>query len=322
MLDDLRVRCLAVTLAACAAVVAAGATPAHAIAHGASADDGDYPFAVKLTMIGLPDGDGGRRDSACSGGLIAPRWVLTAGHCFRDAQRVRVSKPVAKRTIATVGRADLSGSAGHQARVIAVRQSSVADVAVVQLDRAITDITPMRLNRAAPASGLRVRLVGFGLLDGDDADLPDRLQVGEFAVTSVSRYALGMTGRAPQDDTSPCPHDSGGPYFTRDKKGVATVVGVVSGGPECPHTGPDRSGRIDTIAKWILGVIGPLPAPSRSAPARRTSPPPVAAPPAAPAPPVSLPLVAAASGTGLVIIAALITAGGRRNRRRSRHRRR
>jgi secreted trypsin-like serine protease len=227
-------------------VAVGGVTPANAIANGEDAVDGDYPFSVKLTMIDLPEAGGGTRRSSCSGGLINPRWVLTAGHCFRDATGRRVSRTVARQTVATIGRADLTGSAGHEATVVAVRQSAVADVAVAQLDHDITDIAPLRLNRNKPAVGLRVRLIGFGLVDGQESDTIDRMQTGQFTVTSVSKYELGMSGQAPRADTSPCPHDSGGPYFITDKSGASVVVAVVSSGPTCPHVGADHSGRAGT----------------------------------------------------------------------------
>ena len=316
------------------ALVAGAAGPAHAIANGQTADDGEYPFSVKLTMTGIPEAGGGRRDSSCSGGLISPRWVLTAGHCFKNENGVHVSKLVARRTTATVGRADLNGDAGHEVKVVAVRQSTVADVALAQLDRDVTDIAPMRLNRAKPRLGQNVRLIGFGLLDGDDAETPDRMRVGQFTITSVDQYTLGMSGRSPRKDTSPCPKDSGGPYFAKDSKGVAVVYGVVSGGPTCPHTGADRSGRIDSVSKWILGIIGKDGPRPTKAPAKR----PAAQKPAAQKPaaqkvvqqPVNnelpyglnLPLVAGVSAVGVVAIVLMVTAGGRRNRRRRfRHRR-
>jgi secreted trypsin-like serine protease len=311
-----------------------GAGPAYAIANGEDADDGDYPFSVKLTMVDLPEAGGGTRDSSCSGGLINSRWVLTAGHCFKDSRGKRVSKPVAKRTVATIGRADLSGSAGQEAKVIAVRQSKVADVALAKLDRDIRDITPMRLNRSKPATGTRVRLIGFGLVDGDETDTTERMQTGQFTITSVDRYVLGMSGKAPRTNTSPCPHDSGGPYFVKDKKGGAVVVGVVSGGPTCPHTGADRSGRIDTVVPWILGIIGrdgpaPVVTPSRppavvKAPAPRPpSRPDAAARPVGEELPfgLSLPLLVGASLAGVVAVFVIVTARSRRGRRRFRHRR-
>lgn len=309
-----------------------GATPAYAIANGEDAGDGDYPFSVKLTMVDLPQAGGGTRDSSCSGGLINARWVLTAGHCFKDARGRRVAKPVAKRTVATIGRADLTGSAGQEAKVIAVRQSKVADVALAKLDRDIRDITPLRLNRSKPRNGTRVRLIGFGLIDGDESDTTEHLQTGQFTITSVDKYVLGMSGKAPRSDTSPCPHDSGGPYFVKDKTGAAMVVGVVSGGPTCPHTGADRSGRIDTVATWILGIIGrdgpvPVVAPSRApAVAKAAAPRPPAHPKAALRPAadelpygLSLPLVIGASLVAVVAVFLMVTARGRRGRRRFRH---
>ncbi|WP_245674310.1 S1 family peptidase [Actinoplanes rectilineatus] len=293
--------------------------PAFGIANGTDVKDGEFPFATKLTMIGIPDGDGGRRDSSCSGGLIAPRWILTAGHCFKNAKGVHVSKLVAKKTTATVGRADLTGDAGQEAEVVEVRQSQVADVALAKLDREITGIAPMRLNRKKPKVGLSVRLTGFGLLHGDDAEVTEQLQVGRFEVTSVSKYELGMAGTAPKRSTSACPHDSGGPYFVPDNTS-AVVYAVVSNGPTCPHTGPDASGRIDTIVPWILGVIGkdgPTPAPPSPSPSK-TTPPAVAAtsPPAEEAPfGVSMPVVAGVAGSMLVVPFLLIGMSRRKHRR-------
>ncbi|MFG1607547.1 S1 family peptidase [Actinoplanes sp. NPDC049265] len=331
-------RQLSIVLAGCVlSVIGAagfgGAAPAYAIANGEDVDDGDYPFSVKLSMFDLPEKGGGTRDSSCSGSLVNSRWVLTAGHCFRDKNLKRVARPVAKRTVATVGRADLTGSAGQEAKVIAVKQSSVADVALAKLDHDIKDITPAKLNRGKPRLGLRVRLIGFGLVNGDESDTTDRMQTGQFTVTSVDRYLLGMTGKSPKSTTSPCPHDSGGPYFTKDKSGVAVVVGVVSGGPTCPHTGADRSGRIDTVAPWILGIIGrdgPLPKPKPSKPpavAKAPSAKPSARPLSSPVSEelpygLSLPVVVGGSLAAVIAVFLIVTARSRRGRGRKRFRHR
>ncbi|MCM4076342.1 S1 family peptidase [Paractinoplanes hotanensis] len=263
-------RTLSRVLVALAAIVATGtvSTPAHAIANGDGVPDGTYEFAVKLTDIGIPTADGGKRNSSCSGGLISPHWVLTAGHCFKDENDKRVSRTVADKTIATIGRADLKGKAGVTANVVEVRQHGSADVALARLDKAITGITPLKLNRRKPVDGQRLRLVGFGLTSGTAKRTASRLQTGQFEVTSVAKVELGVEGAAPRKTTSACPHDSGGPYFTDGKPAV--VVAVVSRGPRCPHSGADTSTRVDAIAPWILSVVGadlkpkPSPPPSRA----------------------------------------------------------
>ena len=65
-----------------AAVV--GATPASAVANGSLALPGQYPFAVKLTMTGIPRLDGTFYDSACS----AARWVRASNAISFTARTV------------------------------------------------------------------------------------------------------------------------------------------------------------------------------------------------------------------------------------------
>ncbi len=296
--------------------------PAHAIAHGDDAPDGRYAFAVKLTMDDIRDAGGGTRDSACSGSLLTPEWVITAGHCFKDTRGRHVSRPVAKRTTATVGRTDLRSRAGHVSTVVAVRQSPTTDIALARIDPPVRGITPIRLRRTAPKSGTVVRLVGYGRT-GDGEPLATRLQTGRFTVSSVRRSFVGMSGHAPEPDTSPCAHDSGGPYFTQ-RAGVAELVAVVSNGPGCPHTGADDSARVDTIADWIAGVVGrrnldppakPKPSvPVSASPSRPAAPtgPAVAAPRPAPAVPAALTWTAV---SGLAVAGCGVLLAGRRRRR-------
>ncbi|GAA2555334.1 trypsin-like serine protease [Winogradskya consettensis] len=236
-------------------VVAGAPGPARAIAHGEDAAAGHYGFSVRLSMTGLPAADHGSRDSSCSGALIAPRWVITAGHCFRDAEGKRVGRTVAERTTATIGRTALTDHTGHEIDVVAVHQSKTADVSLVELDEAVTDVEPLRIATTPAAPDETVRLTGWGLTSYDEGDAVDRLQTGEFVVTGLGEATVSVAGRAPRADTSACPHDSGGPYFRTRADGVPELVAVVSRGPACPHTGDDVAARADNLTGWVSDTM-------------------------------------------------------------------
>ena len=80
------------------------------------------PFNAKLTSDDIPVPGGGVRDGACSGSLVAPQWVVTAGHCFHDLKDARIGgRPPYTMTV-TIGRLKDSDRGGHTAVVVDVRQ--------------------------------------------------------------------------------------------------------------------------------------------------------------------------------------------------------
>jgi secreted trypsin-like serine protease len=231
------------------------ATGANAIANGEVVPEGRYRFSVKLTMTGIPTADGGRRNSACSGALIAPQWVVTAGHCFRDFNGVRQERPVADLTTATVGSANLDVPGGQVATVVAVRQSPTNDLSLAKLDRPIRGIRPLQLSRSAPEPGDTLRLTGFGSTTSTNPTPSQLLRTGQFTVVAVTDPTVQVTGFAPQPDTTPCPYDSGAPYFTESRFGPPKLVSVESSGPSCPHTQQETTSRVDNIRGWIYRAM-------------------------------------------------------------------
>ena len=243
-----------VAAVAITAVLGAG-RPAGAVAHGEAVADGSYAFSARLTSVGIPVAGGGTRDSWCSGALIASRWVITAGHCFRDQDGMRVSRTVARETVVIVGRTDLTSQTGQEAHVTAVRQAPGTDIALVELDRNINGVSPLALSRSKPSIGEVVRLTGYGLT-GVGGRAPDRLRTGRVGVDAVGATTVEVSGRSPRPDTSACPHDSGAPYFREPEGGRPQLVAVVSDGPSCPHAGADTAARVDTAVDWIIATMG------------------------------------------------------------------
>ncbi len=237
-------------------VALALAGPAYAIANGTPVPEGRYGFSVKLTMTDIPRPDGTHYDSACSGALLAPRWIITAGHCFHDVYRNPVSGPVPYATTATIGRTDLADTdTGHVVNVVSVVQSPTTDIALATLDRPIFDVAPVRLSTRAPVVGEVLRMTGYGATNSTDPVPSTRLLTGQFTVSSVAAGTVGVTGRAPAPDTSACPYDSGGPYFRERPHAPPLLVSVESGGPDCPHALEETTSRVDDIAGWIEQTV-------------------------------------------------------------------
>jgi hypothetical protein len=238
------------------ALVLAVTAPAFAVAHGEPAAPGQYRFAVKLTMTDIPRPDGSHYDSACSAALIAPQWIITAGHCFHDVNRNPVSGPVPYPTTATIGVVDLSDPGAVVASLVWVQQSPSTDIAVAALDRAVTGVPVIALSTAKPVSGEILRLAGWGADNSVNPVPGTHLMTGQVRVSSVTKSTVGVRGYAPYPDTSACVYDSGAPYFLERPYRDPLLVSVESTGPDCPHAQEETTSRVDTVATWIRRVTG------------------------------------------------------------------
>jgi secreted trypsin-like serine protease len=252
-----RRRAFAAVLAAIGvlALVFPGPAPALAIADGTPVEEGHYRFAVKLTMTNIPRPDGSHYNSGCSAALIAPRWIITAGHCFHDVNRVPVSGPVPYSTVATIGRTDDADTNGHVVDVVEDYQAPAGDIAIAKLAAPVRDIPLLLLATAAPAEGEILRITGWGSLSDVDAKPATHLQTGQVKVVAVSDTVVGVVGYLPKPTTSGCLYDSGAPYFVETPHRAPRLVSLESNGPACPHALTETTARVDLVVPWIRQTI-------------------------------------------------------------------
>ncbi|MEU2871564.1 trypsin-like serine protease [Streptomyces olivoreticuli] len=191
---------------------------AHAV-EGSPVADGSYAFTAKLDI------DGGQR--GCSGVLVDASWRVTAAGCFADPGRpasARAAGAPPQKTRATIGRTDLTTSAGQVDDVVELVPHADRDVV---LARPVLDVVPVPVSSSAPVSGETLRVTGYGRTK--DEWVPDRLQTAALSVTSVDATTLGLAAKAPADAGLEEPLDAGG-----RRRGQSAAARVLPDG-DCRH---------------------------------------------------------------------------------------
>jgi trypsin len=255
-------------LLAFAAVLAASlviATPSSAVVGGRDAAPGAYPAVAEITF---------GSSFLCTGTLIAPRWVLTAGHCG-SITGAAVGSPAAwPPQLIDVRIGSVTPGAGERVPVrrVVVNPNYLAnvgyDIALLELSTASTK-APARVvgagGSALWAPGTMESIVGFGTTS-EGGDVADTLQEAQVPITTDA-YCSGayddfdatsmVCAGFPQGGVDTCQGDSGGPMFGRDAAGALKVVGATSFGEGCARPGkPGVYARVGDTAlrEWIRSL--------------------------------------------------------------------
>jgi trypsin len=249
-------------LAIAGALFVTSATPSMAIVGGTTAPAGKYPSVAEITFGSA---------FLCTGTLIAPNYVLTAGHCGSmtgAAVASPASWPAALITVRIGNNViDQGGEVVPVSQAI-VEPSYLAtsgyDVTLLKLSRNSTK-TPTKVSGSSEtglwAPGTMETIVGWGTTS-EGGDTPTNLQEAQVPITTDATCgnaysdfdaATMICAGFPQGGVDTCQGDSGGPLFGAGPK----VVGSTSFGEGCAR--PNKPGvyaRVGDTAlrEWIRSV--------------------------------------------------------------------
>jgi secreted trypsin-like serine protease len=267
-------------------VTAAGAEDRAqtSIVGGTTATTEEWPWTAFILALDSKDMGFG-----CTGTVVAPTLVLTAGHCIQDIVTGRRTPP--SRYIVVTGSSD-------------IRDKTVRQVSKVQRALPYPGFNPFKLHGdagllvlAKPTTAPPITLAGpadAALLAPNVpayiAGWGERGSRGNAKETVVLRKAQTFvqrrlycrnhtrvyylfynsstqmcTSTPPTFHTGTCHGDSGGPALAFREDGTAVQIGITSLGPaNCDATRPDVYTRVDKIAGWVgkwIAATTPSPVP-------------------------------------------------------------
>lgn len=227
---------------------------------------------LREAVIGGAEVPDGRWDEVsahgCSGVLVAPRWVLTAGHCTAGNTHVQLQHREESRVVVdTITHPDWQ---------------TTLDVGLLRLD-ADASVPPAQIAHGCGSQyvtdGAEVQIVGYGATTPNGSQYNDELREATTQIVdadcSDDGWSCFMPGQeliAGHPGVDTCPGDSGGPLYVLTGAGPL-LAGITSraanpgatptGGEEEPcGSVPGLYVRVDAAIDWIQETIGePLPEP-------------------------------------------------------------
>src|SRR3954462_6624893 len=261
------------------------ASSASAIGGGHDVPAGKYPYVAYITIDFA---------FACTGTLVTPTVVLTAGHCSSitpGMASIPVGQPGQLIDVSVGSNKPGAGQHPAVARTIVNTNYNIAngdsnDVSLLQL------ATPVALPTVKVAGkgeeplwkpGTMATIAGFGVTK-ENGNPPPVMQEAQVPITTDA-YAAGAYGSEfdpktmlgagfPQGGVDSCQGDSGGPLLVPTSTGELRLAGDTSFGDGCAKPGkPGIYGRLGDTAlrEWVAANAPDAVAPDAAAPATAQS---------------------------------------------------
>lgn len=241
---------------------------------GQNANEGQFPWVVNLhyTYLNFEIG------SLCGGSLIAPQWVLTAGHCvdFETGDEINLST-LRFNSINSSGPINPNG--GEVRTAIEVYKhpgyaTQGIDLALVKLSSPVTTITPAILPNLTDEHlydlETDVLIAGWGSTVQSNGSMGSPIL--QWVLSNIKACTGNPGGQPTNTDvffcigysegeiaTGAAIGDSGGPAFVLEND-TPKILGVVSHG-DGEYTDLNKPGRfvkVNNFLSWINGVVNPL----------------------------------------------------------------
>jgi secreted trypsin-like serine protease len=260
--------CVALAAAVGAGSAEAGGPTAHAsIIDGEPAVQGALPWLAYVVNIKTAQ----EEIESCTGTVVAPRMILTAGHCAEDPESEVVEEPDGYRIITgNVNWTSTEREVMHVRRVLVFPRyepqgflASRGDVALLELSTP-TQAPPIRVSpRKIWKPGTQTIVTGWGNTRFDQQPLTEELQRATMFVRGdkwCEQHGPGYqfdaqicVVDAPSYKSTTCNGDSGGPLLMHNPKGGQLIeIGTLSEGfGKCSKKRPALYTRSDFFYSWM-----------------------------------------------------------------------
>jgi len=270
---------LLLALALLASLVVAAAAQAANPKASASVIGGHNATIAQYPSLAYIEGVQATAGYACTGTVVAPRVILTAGHCVEDIESSSIVEPseIAVATgvsnLTKIPRANISA-------VVQVLAYPNFDPTKLQGDAGLLILAapvvapPIALATTADAAlyepGDELTIAGWGIDDRKTGHAPDQLQAASVPVEEAGRCKRGTRRFYPFFDpthqvcaldipgfkVTACHGDSGGPAIATRSDGTPVEIGVTSlGDGSCNPSSPAVFTRVDQISTWVQSWI-------------------------------------------------------------------